>query len=284
MKKNIRSGFYDDGEVHGTENWNGKDNNWLGVPGIRMIWYGEWSDPELECNGYVANYWDVENTLYEYAQDDGVNVENDDDFAQYVRDNADAAKDLIEQYGEKQIDSGCHNKKKKGKKPVKSAMPGREKSIRAIMDEYGCSWEEAEEIMNEGIESSKKPIKSSFSESFDNDVLFLVVDINGLSSYAGAESEFTKGEILTYDELFWNIKNGSESINGYCDADLIEGNAFGPGSVEADVRLTFMGMNPSEDEEDDDYIEDCEIKLRIIPSYQYAVKIINGLNEDIMNS
>lgn len=40
------------------------------------------------------------------------------------------------------------------KKSIESAMPGREKGIRAIMDEYGCSWEEAEEIMNEGIESA----------------------------------------------------------------------------------------------------------------------------------
>ena len=50
------------------------------------------------------------------------------------------------------------------KKPVKSAMPGKEKGIRAIMDEYGCSWEEAEEIMNEQIDSgchseSKKKTK-----------------------------------------------------------------------------------------------------------------------------
>ncbi len=52
------------------------------------------------------------------------------------------------------------------KNPIESAMPGREKGIRAIMDEYGCSWEEAEEIMNEGIESachgkSKKKAKKT---------------------------------------------------------------------------------------------------------------------------
>lgn len=174
MKKNIRSGFYDDGEVHGTENWKGKDNNWYGVPGIRMIWHGEWADPELECDGYVANYYDVENYLYENAKDDGIDVENDDVFAEYVREHADDAKWMISEYGEKQIDSGCHSKKKKGKKPVKSAMPGKEKGIRAIMDEYGCSWEEAEEIMNEEIESSKKPIKQSFAgfDDFDSFVSY----------------------------------------------------------------------------------------------------------------
>ena len=44
---------------------------------------------------------------------------------------------------------------------IESAMPGREKSIRAIMDEYGCSWEEAEEIMNEQVSSSCKSLKSA---------------------------------------------------------------------------------------------------------------------------
>jgi hypothetical protein len=197
-----------------------------------MIWHGEWADPELECDGYVANYYDVENYLYENAKDDGIDVENDDVFAEYVREHADDAKWMISEYGEKQIDSGCHSKKKKGKKSVKSAMdntawyhrepkrlgkwqvvymedgkekyqfnlnskeecidwindngftldtsmiesamPGREKSIRAIMDEYGCSWEEAEEIMNEEIASSKKPVKSSFAgfDDFDSFVSY----------------------------------------------------------------------------------------------------------------
>ena len=49
------------------------------------------------------------------------------------------------------------------KKSIESAMPGREKGIRAIMDEYGCSWEEAEEIMNEQVSSSKKTIKSGYN-------------------------------------------------------------------------------------------------------------------------
>lgn len=81
----------------------GNENNWYGIPGIRMIWHGEWSDPELEYDGYVANYWDVENILYGYAQDDGIeNPDDDDVFAQYVRDNADEAKSLIQEFGVKE--------------------------------------------------------------------------------------------------------------------------------------------------------------------------------------
>lgn len=157
---------------------------WYGVPGIRMIWHGEWSDPELECDGYVANYWDVENTMYEYALEDGIDADNDDVFAQYVRDHADDAKYLVTECGTKEedddfIDSGCHGKdeKDKKKKPVKSSMPGKEKGIQAIMDEYGCTREEAIEIMNEEIQNSRKPVKSSFA-GFD--------DFDSFASYAEA--------------------------------------------------------------------------------------------------
>jgi hypothetical protein len=108
-----------------------KEKWWYGVPGIRMIWHGEWSDPELECDGYVANYWDVENTMYEYAKEDGVDADNDDVFAQYVRDHAYDAKYLVTECGTKEeddddfIDSGCHGKtKKKAKKPVQSMARG----------------------------------------------------------------------------------------------------------------------------------------------------------------
>ena len=222
---------------------------WYGVPGIRMIWHGEWNDPELECDGYVANYWDVEDTMYEYAKEDGIDADNDDAFAQYVRDHADDAKYLVTECGTKEdddfIDSGCHGKTKKkakkpvkssmsveelprealqelkqryyaekydkdlsygeladiddivsdeevfdeyggtsfteddffclanSRKPVKSSMPGKEKGIQAIMDEYGCTREEAIEIMNEEIQNSRKPVKSSMvPDVSDEDLRF----------------------------------------------------------------------------------------------------------------
>lgn len=84
-RKAVKSGFYDDGEVHGTENWKGKENNWRGVPGVHMIWHGEWSDPELEYDGKVANMYDVESTLYEYAQEDGIDADNDTEFNKYCQ-------------------------------------------------------------------------------------------------------------------------------------------------------------------------------------------------------
>ena len=163
MKRNIRSNA---------------DKLWYGAPGIRMIWHGEWNDPELEADGYVANYWDVEQYMYDNANEDGIDAENDDEFGQYVRDHADDAKWFISEIGTKDgdddyIDSGCHGKSKKKKRPVKSSMPGRERGIQAIMDEYGCTREEAIEIMNEDIQSSRRTIKSSMvPDVSDEDLKF----------------------------------------------------------------------------------------------------------------
>ena len=71
-------------------------------------------------------------------------------FAQNCYDNIETWIDTCKQKGNFKVETLDLTS---SKKPVKSAMPGREKGIRAIMDEYGCSWEEAEEIMNEEISS-----------------------------------------------------------------------------------------------------------------------------------
>jgi hypothetical protein len=52
-------------------------------------------------------------------------------------------------------------------------MPGKEKGIQAIMDEYGCTREEAIEIMNEEIQNSRKLVKSSMiPDVSDEDLRF----------------------------------------------------------------------------------------------------------------
>ena len=55
---------------------------WRGVPDVTMIWHGEWADPELQYEDYVANYYEVEDPLWdnfkeETGRDD--NTENVDD-------------------------------------------------------------------------------------------------------------------------------------------------------------------------------------------------------------
>ena len=39
--------------------------NWRWVPGIRMLYHWDWSDPELKWNWITVNYRDVEDYLYE---------------------------------------------------------------------------------------------------------------------------------------------------------------------------------------------------------------------------
>lgn len=87
-----------------------QDKMWRGVPGVKMIWHGEWSDPELEYEGERRNYWDVEDAMYTYAKEDGIDAENDEEFNRYCQEHA---------YDVYECFSSCG--KKKGKKPVKSA-------------------------------------------------------------------------------------------------------------------------------------------------------------------
>lgn len=80
------------------------------------------------------------------------------------------------------------------RKPVKSSMPGKEKGIQAIMDEYGCTREEAIEIMNEEIQNSRKPVKSS---KYDNDNWYKVDVLNQMLD-ALAEDEYNIPKLGIY--------------------------------------------------------------------------------------
>lgn len=49
-----------------------QNNGWRGCKNVQMIWHGEWGDPELEAEGYTANYWDIENSMwYEFLEETG---------------------------------------------------------------------------------------------------------------------------------------------------------------------------------------------------------------------
>jgi hypothetical protein len=41
-----------------------------GLDNVKMIWHWANSDPELEYNWIVANYWTIEDTLYEQWKED----------------------------------------------------------------------------------------------------------------------------------------------------------------------------------------------------------------------
>lgn len=56
-------------------------SGWRGCHNVQMIWHGEWSDPELCADGCVANYWEVENSLwYSFLEETGhTDAESDND-------------------------------------------------------------------------------------------------------------------------------------------------------------------------------------------------------------
>lgn len=79
--------------------------------------------------------------------------------------------DGIEVVGNPGINNTSWSKEEYG---ITSSMQGRERGIQAIMDEYGCTREEAIEIMNEEIQNSRKPIKSSLVNGISDEELKLL--------------------------------------------------------------------------------------------------------------
>ena len=76
-----------------------KNNYFYGIYGIRMIWHGAWSDPELIWHGKSFNYYDVEIPLYEnYIEEcTDLNIKgNDEDFTAWVKRNAYKAREYLQ--------------------------------------------------------------------------------------------------------------------------------------------------------------------------------------------
>ena len=96
----------------------GKD--WMGIPGVHMIWHGEWADPEIEHDGVIANYVDVEENLRYEAENAGVNADDDAEFDEFIRKNKNLVYELIDEAGERgEIESGCHGKSDKRRREKK---------------------------------------------------------------------------------------------------------------------------------------------------------------------
>lgn len=80
--------------------------SWRGCPNVHMIWHGEWSDPELEADGCVANYWDVENSLWYsfleetgHSDSDSGNPQVEKEFNQWLQANESEVVSTIYEYG-----------------------------------------------------------------------------------------------------------------------------------------------------------------------------------------
>jgi len=82
------------------------------IPGVKFIWHGNWSDPEIQYEGYSFSYWEIEDALYKDYED---YHENNEDFNTYVKNNI---KFLLDDY----IANGYGEKIKASKKVTSSKI------------------------------------------------------------------------------------------------------------------------------------------------------------------
>lgn len=75
------------------------DNWFYGIYGIRFIWHGAWSDPELVWHKKSFNYYDLENTLWsmyqEECKENGV-ASGEDDFSKWVKANPRLSREILQ--------------------------------------------------------------------------------------------------------------------------------------------------------------------------------------------
>ena len=76
---------------------------YLGIPGVYYISRGEWSDPLIEYNGYVYNYYDIEDWLWgdyqEWCETESGEIPTDDGYDDYVNNyiSSDGVTSMIEE-------------------------------------------------------------------------------------------------------------------------------------------------------------------------------------------
>lgn len=164
-----------------------QDKMWRGVPGVEMIWHGEWSDPELEYEGNRRNYWDVEDAMYEWAKEDGIDTENDEEFNHYCQEHA---------YDVYECFSSCGKKKGK-KKPVTSGnLSMKERAANREFEEQQKEWY-----------SNRKPIQSMargyLQPEYDSRASFYnkaEFDDDKLYSYGTLVAEIVDGKPVLYPD------------------------------------------------------------------------------------
>ena len=60
---------------------------WLGTKKIEFVWHGEWADPELGYKGRYIEYPSIEDFCCSEMKDEGLDFNNDEVFAKWVRKN-----------------------------------------------------------------------------------------------------------------------------------------------------------------------------------------------------
>lgn len=74
---NCASGFWNEARK--------KSDNWMGVPGAKFIYHGDWADPEIVYNGFSINYYDVEQGFIDVYREEHPEDKNDEGFDDWLR-------------------------------------------------------------------------------------------------------------------------------------------------------------------------------------------------------
>lgn len=192
-------------------------NNWRGCKDIKMVWHGEWNDPELvtEYDGveYWFNYYDIENALWEdflesegieekdtYDENGNISDEYENEFSKYCQDNAYTylTYDLIPT-----LDSDNYTKDGEKWFWIDSDVADYNADLDSDEDDYDYDDEDIDESCS-GDKKKKKKLK----EDFEDNVYYAefygscAVSIEA-SSYEEAEEKARELEGSTTKEGFY---------------------------------------------------------------------------------
>lgn len=87
-----------------------KKDCFYGIYGIRLVWHGEWNDPELIWHGKSFNYYHVETPLWENYTEECAEMgikPNEEDFPVWVKKNARLARELLQNLLDCECFYGC---------------------------------------------------------------------------------------------------------------------------------------------------------------------------------
>lgn len=178
-------------------------DGWRGVPGVTMIYHGDWSDPELECDGQTRNYWDVEDSIYDFykelknagdedhlAQPQKYKFDDsDEDFNKFCQDHADDVYDCFRE--SRKVNASKHIKESE------TANAGTTEGFAEFLTRKGFNLYKSGTMENQGD-----------VDTYEGDGNFLSL----LNEYTSAETDGTRNfAYATVDNVYWYISSQTTS-------------------------------------------------------------------------
>lgn len=196
IAENIKKQLKENGQLYGQTLGGGKlgdSNNFRGCPSIKIRWHGEWSDPELMYNGYLANYYEIEDYLVAQAREEGIDENDDAAFDAFCQQNEREIQEMIINNGEKEEDPFENNGFNESKKMKKNTIKLDENRLQSIVAEsikkivkegmlpdnpYAYYWDEietqlgAEQMLNDIFQYLDSSMLEQIIRWFDGDYDF----------------------------------------------------------------------------------------------------------------